>query len=230
MAEFILKDRHGKDRTFGKETIFVKGADGELMQFTHGTGNPVIESLEITENGTYTAPEGVDGYNPVVVEVPAPEIVLQEKTIAENGEYTADEGYDGLGKVTVNVEGSGSALKFYKGYVKLVSNINTRINVDFGFTPDFILLYPAFYSGSFSPPKKEIFATGISTKFASTFGISKFIETTYASTSSIVPRSSTASIDGESNAYLYNVDSTGFNLGSNYTYMAGNYTVVAIGL
>ena len=107
MAEFILKDRYGKDRTFDKEAFFVKGADGELMQFTHGTGNPVIESLEITENGTYTAPEGVDGYNPVVVAVPAPEIKLQDKTITENGEYTADSGFDGLGKVTVEVKGSG---------------------------------------------------------------------------------------------------------------------------
>jgi hypothetical protein len=69
MAEFILKDRYGKNRIFDKETIFVKGADGELMQFTHGTGNPVIESLEITENGTYNAPEGLDGYNPVTVNV-----------------------------------------------------------------------------------------------------------------------------------------------------------------
>lgn len=30
---------------------------------------PVIEPLEITENGTYTAPDGVDGYNPVTVAV-----------------------------------------------------------------------------------------------------------------------------------------------------------------
>ena len=30
---------------------------------------PVIQSLEITENGTYTAPDGVDGYSPVVVNV-----------------------------------------------------------------------------------------------------------------------------------------------------------------
>ena len=29
----------------------------------------VIEPLEITENGTYTAPDGVDGYSPVTVEV-----------------------------------------------------------------------------------------------------------------------------------------------------------------
>lgn len=33
--------------------------------------SPVIESLEITENGTYTAPDGTDGYNPITVNVPA---------------------------------------------------------------------------------------------------------------------------------------------------------------
>lgn len=31
---------------------------------------PVVEALEIVENGTYTAPEGVDGYNPITVNVP----------------------------------------------------------------------------------------------------------------------------------------------------------------
>ena len=37
-----------------------------------GGADPVVESLEITENGTYTAPEGVDGYSPVIVNVPIP--------------------------------------------------------------------------------------------------------------------------------------------------------------
>ena len=32
---------------------------------------PVINSLSVTENGTYTAPSGVDGYSPVTVNVPA---------------------------------------------------------------------------------------------------------------------------------------------------------------
>lgn len=31
--------------------------------------NPIIESLQVTENGTYTAPSGVDGYSPVTVNV-----------------------------------------------------------------------------------------------------------------------------------------------------------------
>lgn len=35
---------------------------------------PVVRPLSVTENGTYTAPDGVDGYNPVVVDVPIPEV------------------------------------------------------------------------------------------------------------------------------------------------------------
>ena len=35
-----------------------------------GGSDPIIESLEITTNGTYTAPEGVDGYSPITVSVP----------------------------------------------------------------------------------------------------------------------------------------------------------------
>lgn len=62
--EYILKDRFGKDHTHNDETIYVRGTDGELMPFTQGT----VEPLTITENGTYTAPDGVS-YNPVTVEV-----------------------------------------------------------------------------------------------------------------------------------------------------------------
>lgn len=35
-----------------------------------GGAAPVIKTLEITQNGTYEAPEGVDGYSPIVVNVP----------------------------------------------------------------------------------------------------------------------------------------------------------------
>ena len=37
---------------------------------TGGAAEPVIEALSVTANGTYTAPDGVDGYSPVTVNVP----------------------------------------------------------------------------------------------------------------------------------------------------------------
>lgn len=103
MAEFILKDWYGKEQTFDKETIYVQGKDGELMPFTHGEGNPVIEPLNVTQNGVYTTPVGVNGFSPVSVNVPDLPPVLQSKEVTQNGEYTPDSGYDGLSKVTVNV-------------------------------------------------------------------------------------------------------------------------------
>ena len=66
---------------------------------------PVIEELNVTENGTYNAPSGVDGYNPVKVNVPIPEPSLQEKNVTpttSEQEVIPDSGYDGLSKVTVD--------------------------------------------------------------------------------------------------------------------------------
>lgn len=64
---------------------------------------PVIQSKSITENGTYTAPEGVDGYSPITVNVPTPEPSLTEQVIISNGTYLPPEGYDGFSKVEVDV-------------------------------------------------------------------------------------------------------------------------------
>ena len=107
MAEFILKDWYGKEKSFDRDTVYFQDAEGNLLPFTHGTGNPTLEDLEVTENGNYTPPDGVDGFGSVSVNVPEPEIKLQDKTVTENGTYSADSGYDGLGSVTVEVEGSG---------------------------------------------------------------------------------------------------------------------------
>lgn len=97
-------------------------------------GEAVIRSLSVTENGTYTAPSGVDGYSPVTVNVPEPtgtktitangthdvaayasaqvnvpvqEPVTEALTVTENGTYTPDSGVDGFDSVTVNVAGGG---------------------------------------------------------------------------------------------------------------------------
>lgn len=66
---------------------------------------PNIQPLNISANGTYTVPDGVDGYNPVTVNVPEKTMALQEKSVSPTKSVqsvTADNGYDGLKKVTVD--------------------------------------------------------------------------------------------------------------------------------
>lgn len=74
-----------------------------------------IESKTITANGTYTAPSGVDGYNPITVNVPSSQPNIESKNITENGTYNVPSGVDGFNPVVVNVPSSVS---------KIVSNVN----------------------------------------------------------------------------------------------------------
>lgn len=72
----------------------------------NGEAEPVIEPLEVTENGTYDAPVGVDGFSPVVVDVPIPDgyiIPSGSKAITENGTHDVAE----FASVEVNVEAGG---------------------------------------------------------------------------------------------------------------------------
>lgn len=60
------------------------------------------EPLNVTQNGTYQTPAGVDGFKPVAVDVrPA----LEELTVDSNGTYTPPEGVDGFSPVNVAVGG-----------------------------------------------------------------------------------------------------------------------------
>ena len=90
-----------------------KYCDRDIVVTATGTGGgsvaePVIEPLEITENGTYTAPGGVDGYSPVTVNVPIPDgyiVPSGELEVTENGTF------DVTDKASVNVNvptGGGS--------------------------------------------------------------------------------------------------------------------------
>jgi len=68
------------------------------------SGGVTVEALNVTANGTYTAPSGT-AYSPVTVNVPSSAPSLQSKTATPTEQQqtiTADSGYDGLSQVTVN--------------------------------------------------------------------------------------------------------------------------------
>lgn len=48
--------------------------DGDTLIRTYGSGGgytPIVTPLTVTQNGTYSVPQGTDGYNPVTVNVPS---------------------------------------------------------------------------------------------------------------------------------------------------------------
>lgn len=92
--------------------IRIKTGNEDLLEFPNGMVNAIsgietsgaIEALDITANGIYNAPEGVDGYNPITVNVPQKEPNIQNLSITTNGTYTAPTGTDGYSPVVVDVQ------------------------------------------------------------------------------------------------------------------------------
>lgn len=104
-ADVILSPSyvHIDDSTLGQlivnEEILITSADS--VSIIGISRPPVINSLLVTENGTYTVEIGVDGFSPVVVQVPGP--VLGTLNATENGTYTPPTGQDGFSEVVVDV-------------------------------------------------------------------------------------------------------------------------------
>ena len=71
--------------------------DGEGGAYIRLGQNPVIQPLDVTENGTYEAPEGVEGFNPVRVAIPeyegayTVEPSTEEQTLATAGKVMTED-------------------------------------------------------------------------------------------------------------------------------------------
>lgn len=104
---------------------------------------PVIEALDITENGTYTAAEGVDGYSPITVSVPIPDgYIIPSGTlnITENGTYDVTEKASAVVAIperqivlqdkTIEENGIYSADTGYDGLGQVTVNVSGGTNTE----------------------------------------------------------------------------------------------------
>ena len=90
----VDKTNGGILEVYPDDTIYLRGS----------SSSAVINPLVVSDNGTYSAPAGVDGYSPVTVNVSGEDpAVINPLVVNDNGVYSAPEGVDGYSPVTVNV-------------------------------------------------------------------------------------------------------------------------------
>ena len=85
---------------------------------------PVLETLNITDNGTYTPSSGVDGYNSVSVNVPKEHHNVTSKSITANGRYYSD-GNDVWNRVDVNLQLGAITNLYDLRFKEGITGINT---------------------------------------------------------------------------------------------------------
>lgn len=106
------------------------------------TRPPVLEELNVTDNGTFTPSTGVDGFNPVNVDV-QPNLQSKSVEITANGQSTvvADSSFDGLESVDINVNvpiptfqteelnatANGTYTPSTDGYSKVTVNVQPKL-------------------------------------------------------------------------------------------------------
>lgn len=86
---------------------------------------PVLDTLNITENGTYTPSAGVDGYNSVTVNVSTKEPVLESLSVTKNGTYRPNTGVDGYKRVDVNLQLGDITNLYDLRFKETITGINT---------------------------------------------------------------------------------------------------------
>lgn len=105
--------------------------------------NPIIKSLSVTENGTYIAPNGIDGYSPIEVNVPIPDgYIVPSGTlnITKNGTYDVTEKASAVVSIpereivlqnkTIESNGTYSADAGYDGLGQVTVNVQGGTNTE----------------------------------------------------------------------------------------------------
>lgn len=115
----VTINNNGDYLTFGENSSGGSGPSGTFISKT------------ITSNGTYTAStDNVDGYNPVIVNVPGAKYQNKTLDIIENGTYnvTPDSGFDGISQLTVNVNGTADMITYKREFDEHFYFVPGKIN------------------------------------------------------------------------------------------------------
>lgn len=203
-------------------TSFVMGYKKGIAAAKGETDFEILEGLEFPldfSNGDmeFAAPDGVLVKSAVIAK---PETLVPEN-IAE--------GVDIAGIIGTLVAGSGGGdVKYFYGSVTIPSG-GGRVSVNFGFAPDFLLLFPGD-KVSVADTISMLFV-GTSSKFAEIFGSGGSQNAAYVYSNKITRQSCGSGIDmvitGATSQKIHTANATGFTLGTKLS--AGTWYAYAFG-
>lgn len=215
----ILYDRAGNPLEFhDKKVLRVDTTDGGTKDFVGATLVEKTVELDFSDGDMKIEPGADELFSEVTIPVPSgliPGHIAEGVTIAGIvGEFV----------------GSSAGAKVSRTYTTITGTYNSRVDVDFGFRPDFLLVYPG--ANSVSAKSKGVMLAGNTTQMAEKMGIAQFNARMSAGSTagSMSMTSVTISIDSDvsanvATAPICGCDETGFTIGRAAMFSGGAYIV-----